>query len=67
MFELRKGGKKYFKYGKESFDKAVEQASSCKDFELDKDENELVTSTIKNSCYNCTFRRWTQESFCCMK
>ncbi|MGA1933648.1 molybdopterin biosynthesis protein MoeB [Arcobacter sp. YIC-464] len=66
MFEV-KDGLKYFIHGKESYKKAVEQASSCKEFILDKDEDELVTSVQKNSCYNCLFRRWTSQSFTCMK
>lgn len=66
MFENIEG-KAIFKYGKENYAKAVEQALTCKDFVLDKDEDELVTSTKENSCYNCLFRRWTKESFICLK
>jgi len=58
--------KKIFKYGKEGYKEAVSQAISCKRFVLDKDEDELITSTDKNSCYNCLYRRWTQKSFMCM-
>lgn len=58
--------KKMFKYGKEAYTKAILQAKNCKNFILDKDEDELVTSTNKNSCYNCLYRRWTQKSFMCM-
>jgi len=60
-------GKLVFKFGKDNYEKAKEQASTCKEFILDKDEDELVTCTKENSCYNCLFRRWTQESFVCLK
>jgi hypothetical protein len=66
MFEKR-NEKMTFIYGRENYEKAIEQALTCKDFILDKDEDELVTSTKKNSCYNCLYRRWTRESFVCLK
>ena len=66
MFTV-KNGKKIFIHGKEAYGEAVEIASSCKDFVLDKDEDELITNTEKPSCYNCLFRRWTADSFVCMK
>lgn len=56
-----------FKYGKEAYAKAIEQAISCGIFVLDKDEDECVTSIETNSCYNCLYRRWTKDSFMCMK
>jgi len=55
-----------FKYGKENYSKAIESAALCKNFILDKDDDECITSTKKNSCYNCLYRRWTQVSFTCM-
>ena len=64
---LNQDGKLVFKHGRENYEKAVEQATSCEFFVLDKDEDELVTSTNKNSCYNCLFRRWTRDSFTCIK
>lgn len=64
---LQQNGKLVFKYGRENYEKAVEQALSCKFFVLDKDEDELVTNTSRNSCYNCLFRRWTKDSFTCAK
>lgn len=64
---INENGKAVFKYGRENYEKAKEQAFSCKDFILDKDEDELVTSTKYNSCYNCLYRRWTKESFICLK
>lgn len=59
-------GKKVFRYGKKAYEYAIEAASSCPFFTLDTDEDELVTSTKQPSCYNCLFRKWTQDSFVCM-
>ena len=56
-----------FRHGKFDYEKAVEAAGKCASFELDNDEDELVTSTSRESCYNCLFRKWTYESFNCMK
>lgn len=65
MFE-NINNKQIFKYGKDAYKKAILQAVDCKSFILDKDEDELITSIEQNSCYNCLYRRWTQESFMCM-
>ena len=51
--------------GKEAWQEAVEAAGLCKHFSLD-DEDELV-SEEERSCYNCRYRRWTPESFVCLK
>jgi hypothetical protein len=44
---------------------AAQAALACQHFALD-DEDELV-SDEELSCLNCRYRRWTQESFSCMK
>lgn len=44
---------------------AVQAAMACAHFALD-DEDELV-SDEEITCLNCRYRRWTQESFLCMK
>jgi hypothetical protein len=62
---IQENGNFVFLYGKDNYQKAIDAA--CEAFELDKDEDELVTSTTQKSCYNCLFRRWTRESFICMK
>ncbi len=56
-----------FKYGRNDYKKAEEKGTRCKDFILDADEDELVTSTKFNTCYNCLFRRWSKTSFTCLK
>lgn len=66
MFENRKQGL-LFKYGKNDYIKAIIVAQKCLNFKLDKDEDELVTATEQNSCYNCLYRKWTKDSFLCMK
>jgi hypothetical protein len=45
--------------------KAVLRAQACAYFLLD-DEDELVSDEAV-TCFNCRYRRWTQESFTCMK
>ena len=56
-----------FLYGKFEYEKAIEVASLCGYFRLDSDEDELVTNTNKPSCYNCLYRKWSKESFTCLK
>ncbi|MDD2357835.1 MAG: molybdopterin biosynthesis protein MoeB [Thiovulaceae bacterium] len=66
MFD-KNGEELVFKYGKKEYQKALEAAALCDFFELDKDEDELIVSTQDASCYNCLFRRWSAQSFTCMK
>lgn len=66
MFE-KVGDYYLFTHGKTAYPHAVQTAQRCFFFKLDNDEDELVTSTAENSCYNCLYRKWTQESFICMK
>jgi hypothetical protein len=44
---------------------AAQKAMACAHFTLD-DEDELV-SDEEITCLNCRYRRWTQETFTCMK
>ena len=44
---------------------SVQAARACAHFALD-DEDELV-SDEEITCLNCRYRRWTQETFTCMK
>ena len=41
------------------------KALACTDFNPD-DEDEQVSDT-EVTCLNCRYRRWTQESFACLK
>ncbi|QKG28451.1 molybdopterin biosynthesis protein MoeB [Campylobacter sp. RM16187] len=55
-----------FLFGKFSYENARQIAVKCEFFTTDSDEDELVDSDPK-SCYNCLFRRWSKESFECLK
>ncbi len=65
LFE-NKSGTSLFKYGKIDYIRAIIATRRCMQFKLDNDEDELVTSTEQDSCYNCLYRRWTADSFVCM-
>ncbi|QOP41766.1 molybdopterin biosynthesis protein MoeB [Sulfurimonas marina] len=54
-----------FLYGKDDQCNALLMATRCHSFLLDSDENEH-SSNIARSCYNCTYRKWTRESFICV-
>lgn len=56
---------KRFLYGKNDGEKAHTVAGSCPDFREDNEDECVSDEPI--SCYNCRYRRWTQESFDCMK
>ena len=58
-------GKKVFKGGKEAHEAAAQTAMACPLFKEDCEE-ECVTDDPR-SCYNCRYRRWTKDSFVCMK
>ena len=62
---IQKKGKKVFAGGKNSFTEAVYLAENCSSFAEDC-EDELVCDDPV-SCYNCRYRRWTQDSFECIK
>ncbi len=59
------GNKHLFLHGQESYSIARIQAQQCTDFSPD-DENEAVCED-KTTCYNCRYRRWTPDSFECVK
>ena len=65
MWKVNEKGEKVFTLGKEAWQEAVAAASACLYFSLD-DDDELV-SEEERSCYNCRYRRWTPESFICLK
>lgn len=58
-------GKTVFTGGRNSFDEAASVAQNCRFFKEDC-EDELVCDD-ETSCYNCRYRRWTSDSFECMK
>ncbi len=65
IWEKDNYGNKYFKYGQNNFDLTAETALQCAAF-IGDDEDEIVTDDTR-SCYDCRYRRWTVDSFQCMK
>ncbi len=61
----RENGKTVFTGGKEAFEDAANAARGCPLFVQDCEE-ECVADEAQ-SCYNCRYRRWTKNSFVCMK
>lgn len=45
-------------------DPEAARAAACDGYRRD-DEDETVDDTV--SCYNCRYRRWTAQSFTCMR
>ena len=62
---VKKDGKTAFSGGKDAFEDAARAAAQCERFAEDCEE-ECVADEAR-SCYNCRYRRWTKESFVCMK
>lgn len=54
-----------FLFGKNNFEMA--QKAVCEKFVRDADEEECIVSTNISSCYNCLYRKWTQQSFVCIQ
>ena len=60
-----KNGKAVFPGGKNSFGEAARTAESCPSFSEDCEDELTCDDAV--SCYNCRYRRWTAESFECIK
>ena len=58
-------GTTVFLGGKEDYDAAAACAARCEQFKADCEEEWAADEEC--SCYNCRYRRWTRESFVCMK
>jgi len=65
IWEKTPSGKRRFRYGKENYLLAAQAARQCGLFTYD-DEDETVCEEDL-SCYNCRYRRWTPDSFECVK
>ncbi len=57
--------KKVFSGGHFDYKGAEKAALSCTNFSEDYEEEQEADEPI--SCYNCRYRRWTSNSFICMK
>ena len=51
--------------GKSDWDEAAAEAAACEAFASDCEEECIAEEDV--SCYNCRYRRWTRDSFLCMK
>lgn len=58
-------GNRYFLGGQEAYDEVMIIAKVCPHFVADYEEEWMAEDEI--SCYNCRYRRWTVDSFMCMK
>lgn len=65
LWEETQSGQRLFIYGREDYAKAAQAARLCAGFK-DDDEDEVVSDEDR-SCYNCRYRRWTRDSFECLK
>ena len=65
MWISAKGGTTVFAAGQSAWADAALAARQCSYFRPD-DEDEWVADEPR-SCYNCRYRRWTPQSFTCMK
>ena len=65
FWKINSRGQKEFCHGLEDFTSAAEASLDCENFKID-DEDELVAEQDR-SCYNCRYRRWTVDSFVCLK
>ncbi len=54
-----------FTGGKDDRSGAAGAAGNCRYFQLDVEEELVADESV--SCYNCRYRRWTAESFTCLK
>jgi hypothetical protein len=54
-----------FAGGKDDCAGAAKVAGNCSIFLSDVEEELVVDEPV--SCYNCRYRRWTAESFACLK
>jgi len=67
MEELWKieNGCRLFLHGKDAPGPAAAAAADCSEFVPDDEEEWAASEPV--SCYNCRRRRWTAESFTCMR
>ncbi|MDP4145251.1 MAG: hypothetical protein Q8936_12345 [Bacillota bacterium] len=65
MWFINNQGQMEFSKGKEDNNSAKLAAKKCSFFKPDVEDEIVVEETV--SCYNCRFRRWTENSFICYK
>ncbi|HHT50889.1 MAG TPA: hypothetical protein GXZ78_05395 [Eubacteriaceae bacterium] len=57
--------KKVYNGGHYDYKRVEKIALACSNFTEDYEEEQIAEEPI--SCYNCRYRRWTADSFTCMK
>lgn len=62
---IYENGKKIFAHGQDDAENAVKAAQKCDYYKKDYDEECFEDEDL--TCYNCRYRRWTNNSFQCMK
>jgi hypothetical protein len=65
VWEKDSAGNKRFKYGWDNYHVAAETARQCAAFTSDDDDETITEDNV--SCYDCMYRRWTVNSFECVK
>lgn len=65
MWFTNQRGEQEFSGGKNDWTGAASVAAICRDFHTDVEEETVADEPL--SCYNCRYRRWSAESFTCMK
>lgn len=61
---IKEEGNKKFKHSLNDNSKLEQAAKECKKFVVD-DEDEIIDDT--ESCQNCAYRRWSEETIYCMR
>lgn len=65
MWQFNKNGDWEFTGGRDSWREAARQAELCPGFAADDEDEQTADDSV--SCYNCRYRRWTTDSFVCVK
>lgn len=49
----------------EDLDAAARLAQSCRVYRIDEDDEDYLDG--ERSCFNCRYRRWLADGFCCAR
>lgn len=65
MWENMADGTRHFRHGDEAPELAARAALACGRFQRDDEEECFFDEPV--TCYNCRWRRWTADSFTCLR
>ncbi|HOP39822.1 MAG TPA: hypothetical protein PLI53_02140 [Geobacteraceae bacterium] len=65
MWKILEDGSRKYRGGRNDWSGAANEALRCEWFREDVEE-EWVADEAR-SCYNCRYRRWTEDSFVCIR